>query len=185
MKIREEYELTGEDLEIGDSLRKGSLSVIDEMLSDLRKDDEYFIRFYPNEYSSWGNELFRDILSLLEEKEKEGFPFSNNFEKNNIHFYLGKLSNSEYVYTMRKTIQKILEIGRNLVEGCEYLTPYELDRFKRKKEAIMEKKMEDERVRLRRRYCGHDFGPKVWTWECGGYRECRICGEREEFYERD
>ena len=144
MKIRDEYELTGEDLEIGDSLRKGSLSVIDEMLSDLNKDDECFIRFYPNEYRSWGNELFRDILSLLEEKEKEGgypFNFSNNIEKNNIHFYLRKLSNSEYVYTMRKTIQKILEIGRNLVEGCEYLTPYELDRFKRKKEAIMEEKM--------------------------------------------
>ena len=189
MKIREEYELTGEDLEIADVLRKGSLSVIDKMLSDLRENDgEYFIRFYPNEYSSWGNEIFRDILGLLEEKEKEGgypFPFSNNIEKNNIHFYLKKLPKSESVYITRKNIQKILEIGRNLVEGCEYLMPYELEKFKRKKEEIMEEKMEDERVRLRRRYCGHDFGPRVWTWECGGYRECRKCGEREEFYERD
>ena len=188
MKIREEYELTGEDLEIAESLRKSSLSVINKMLSDLNKDDEYFIRFYPNEYSMWGNELFRDILGLLEEKEKEGgypFPFSNNIEKNNIHFYLKKLPNSEYVYITRKNIQKILEIGRNLVEGCEYLMPYEIEKFKRKKEEIMEEKMEDERVRLRRRYCGHDFGPRVWTWECGGYRECRKCGEREEFYERD
>ena len=192
MKIREEYELTGEDLEIADALRKGSLSVIDKMLSDLRKDDEYFIRFYPNGYSMWGNELFRDILGLLEEKEKEGgypFPFRNNFEKNNIHFYLKKLSSesgySGYVYTMRKTIQTILEIGRNLVEGCEYLMPHELEKFKRKKEGILKEKRESERISLRRRYCGHDFGPRVWTWECGGYRECRKCGEREEFHERD
>jgi len=102
MKIREEYELTGEDLEIAEALREGSLSVIDKMLSDLRKDDEYFIRFYPNEYSMWGNELFRDILGLLEKKEKEGgypFPFRNNFEKNNIHFYLKKLS-SESGYSV-------------------------------------------------------------------------------------
>lgn len=140
MKIRDEYELTGEDLEIGDSLRKGSLSVIDGMLSDLRKDNEYFIRFYPNEHSSCGNELFRDILSLLKEKEGD-YPFSRKFEKSTIYFFLEKLSNSESVYIRRDTIQRVLEIGRNVVEGCEYLMPYELERFKRKKDKIMEEKM--------------------------------------------
>ena len=197
-RIKEEYELDGEDLKIADSLRKESLSVIDKMISDLNKDDEYFIRFYPNEYSLWGNDIFRDILGLMKEKESEypfGYPFSSDLEKyddylleiekNSTYHCLEKLTKSESVYTIRKTIQKILEIGRNLVEGCEYLLPYELEQFKRKKEAIMEDNRRKERISLRRKYCGHDFGPKVWTWECGGYRECRICGEREEFYERD
>lgn len=184
MKVREEYELTGEDLEIADALRKGSLSVIENMLSDLNKDDEYFIRFYPNEYSLWGNELFRDILGLMKEKESE-YHFCSDYEKNTIYFFLERLSNSESVYITRKTIQKIFEIGRNLVEGCEYLMPHELEKFKRKKDEIIMEKRRNERISLRRRYCGHDFGPRVWTWECGGYRECRKCGEREEFYERD
>lgn len=183
-RIKEEYELDGEDLEIANALRNGSLSVIDKMISDLKKDEREDLRFYPNEYSCRSNELFKDILALLKEKEGE-YTFSSNVEKNNVYYFLEKLSNSESVYVFRKTIQKVLEIGRDIVEKYEYLMPLELDKFKMKKDAIMEENRRKERISLRRKYCGHDFGPKVWTWECGGYRECRICGEREEFYERD
>ena len=34
-------------------------------------------------------------------------------------------------------------------------------------------------------HCPHDWGGVEWTWSCGGYRTCRICGKTEDYYERD
>ena len=34
-------------------------------------------------------------------------------------------------------------------------------------------------------HCNHDWGRIEWTWSCGGYRTCRICGKTEDYYERD
>ena len=34
-------------------------------------------------------------------------------------------------------------------------------------------------------HCNHEWGGVTWTWCCGGYRTCRICGKTEDYYERD
>ena len=38
---------------------------------------------------------------------------------------------------------------------------------------------------IRQKYCNHVWGPVTWTWSCGGYRTCKICGATEDYYERD
>ena len=48
-----------------------------------------------------------------------------------------------------------------------------------------ESKRREEEYKLRQKYCNHIWGPVTWTWCCGGYRTCKICGAREDYYERD
>jgi len=38
---------------------------------------------------------------------------------------------------------------------------------------------------IRQKYCNHEWGPVNWTWSCGGYRTCKICGATKDYYERD
>jgi hypothetical protein len=61
---------------------------------------------------------------------------------------------------------------------CEYLK-------KRYDELEEERKAREEECKLKQKYCNHIWGPVTWTWCCGGYRTCKICGAREDYYERD
>ena len=56
---------------------------------------------------------------------------------------------------------------------------------KRLDELEQERKRKEEEFLWIREHCRHEWGPVVWTWSCGGYRECIHCGEREDYYERD
>ena len=56
---------------------------------------------------------------------------------------------------------------------------------KRLGELEQERKDKEEEYKLRQKYCNHDWGEVTWTWCCGGYRTCRICGARQDYYERD
>ena len=38
---------------------------------------------------------------------------------------------------------------------------------------------------IRKKYCHHEWGTIHWTWSCGGYRQCVLCGKIEDYYERD
>lgn len=61
-----------------------------------------------------------------------------------------------------------------------------LDDLKNRLDELESERKESERIHeLRKKYCTHDWGPVHWTWCCGGYRECMICGAREDYYERD
>ena len=61
---------------------------------------------------------------------------------------------------------------------CDYLK-------KRYDELEEERKNREEEYKLKQKYCNHIWGPVTWTWSCGGYRTCQICGAREDYYERD
>lgn len=51
------------------------------------------------------------------------------------------------------------------------------------------KNAETDKLQYAKKYfqdrCHHDWGGVTWTWCCGGYRTCRICGKTEDYYERD
>jgi hypothetical protein len=56
---------------------------------------------------------------------------------------------------------------------------------KRLDELEQERKDKEEVYKLRQKYCNHIWGPVTWTWCCGGYRTCIICGATQDYYERD
>ncbi|MBR4591162.1 MAG: hypothetical protein IKO36_10950 [Bacteroidaceae bacterium] len=193
MKIKHEYTIEDKDeIEIVKNIRKKRLSLIDEMIESLNKVDDFFVNFKPNEFSDdlhCGNRLFSDVEYLLNDT---AYSFNNQYERGNIFFFINKLEKADEVYVMKKTIQRILEISKSVLENYDYLMPSEIKEFHEIKNRLLEEKQKkemNERINIKiermQSQCQHKFGPKTWTWTCGGYHVCQICGKVEDFYERD
>lgn len=60
------------------------------------------------------------------------------------------------------------------------------DNLKKRLDELEERrKILTQQEELRKKYCNHVWGEVTWTWSCGGYRTCKICGATEDYYERD
>ena len=74
------------------------------------------------------------------------------------------------------------------IESLEHSNKELLTELKERLEKEKEIEIEEEREKVIKNMqskCNHDWGEVTWTWSCGGYRTCKICGLTEDYYERD
>ena len=71
------------------------------------------------------------------------------------------------------------------LEHCDKELPTEFKERLEKEKEIEIKKARENAIKNMQSKCNHEWGPVTWTWSCGGYRTCKICGLTEDYYERD
>lgn len=78
-----------------------------------------------------------------------------------------------------------LTLAIESLENCDKELPTEFkERLEKEKEVEIKKERENA-IKDMQSKCNHEWGPVEWTWCCGGYRTCKICGLTEDYYERD